>query len=145
MPDGSRQIVGEFWTGLAEPPPLTAERIAAIKSDPRAMKGVRVRLSCKKCHEDCRAAYAGLERSKNLEREGFVWYTDLPEQFRCQCGATLIDLASMRRNLYAPLGNFVPIATEPTDYVPLYEAASLDNARAEFLQLLDSHQREEVL
>jgi hypothetical protein len=144
MPDSSHERVGEFWAGLVEPPPLTAERIAAIKSDPGAMKAVRVTLSCNKCHEECRT-YAGLERNADLEREGFVWYTELPEQFRCHCGATLLDLTSIRRNLYAPLGNVVPIVTEPTDYVPLYEATSLDNVKIEFGHLLDSHQREEML
>jgi hypothetical protein len=102
IPDSSREIVGEFWAGLVDPPPLTAERIAAIKSDPRAMKAVRVTLACGKCKEECRA-YAGLERNDNLEKEGFVWYTDLPEQFRCHCGATSLDITSIRRNLYAPL------------------------------------------
>jgi len=141
-PDGAGETVGEFLVGLVEPQPLTAEHIAAIKSDPRALKAVRVVLSCKKCHAECRA-YAGLDRSENLEKEGFVWYADLSEQFQCACGATLVDLASMRRNLYAPLGNFSP-AAEPADYIPLYEAASLDNTRTEFMRLLDSHQREEV-
>jgi Domain of unknown function (DUF4263) len=144
VPDSSHETVGEFWANLVEPPPLTAERIAAIKSDPRAMKAVRVTLSCNKCHEECRT-YAGLERNDDLEGEGFAWYTDLSEQFRCHCGATILDLTSMRRSLYVPLGNFAPIVTEPTDYVPLYEATSLDNVKIEFGRLLDSHQREEVL
>ena len=39
-PDGAGETVGEFLVGLIEPPPLTAERIAAIKSDPRALKAV---------------------------------------------------------------------------------------------------------
>jgi Domain of unknown function (DUF4263) len=143
MPDGSFETIGEFLAGLVEPPPLTSERIAAIKSDPRAMKAIRMFLSCSKCQDE-RKAYAGLERNANLESEGFIWYTELPEQFRCRCGATLLDLTSLRRNMYAPLGNFAPIDPEPTDYVPLYEAASLDNVRVEFMHLLDSHQREEV-
>jgi hypothetical protein len=86
-----------------------------------------------------------LEKSENLEKEGFVWYTDLPDQFRCHCEATLIDLASIRRNLHGPLGTFASPSAEPLDYIPLYEAASLDNLRMEFMHLLDSRQPEEVL
>jgi len=143
LPGGVDERIGEFWAGFVEPAPLSTERIVAIKSDPSAMKAVRVKLSCAKCDGECRA-YAGLERSEDLEKEGLIWYAELPEQFRCPCGATVVDLSSLRRNLYAPLGSLKP-AAESVNFIPLYEVGSLENTRIEFVRLLGSHQREEIL
>src|ERR1051325_9848473 len=91
--DGTEPVIGEFIAGLVDPLPLTAERIAAIKSDPNAVKAVRIVLGYNKCHDECKA-YAGLEKSETLQAEGFIWYTDLPGKFVCSCGTTEIGLDS---------------------------------------------------
>jgi hypothetical protein len=39
--EDTEKLIGEFCCIAFDPPPLTAERVAAIKSDPRAMKAVR--------------------------------------------------------------------------------------------------------
>jgi hypothetical protein len=138
------ETVGQLYFGLVEAPPLTAERIAAIRSDPKAMKAVRVNMACNKCQTKL-LAYAGLERSTKQEEEGCIWYQDLPDEFVCACGATRMDLSSMRRNLFAPLGQPLPQDEEKIGYVPLYERSALEALHVEFLALLDSSPSEEVL
>lgn len=58
--DGETQV-GSLALGLLRVEPLTEARIAAIKSDPHAMKAVRIKLHCNQCQDAVRS-YAGLER-----------------------------------------------------------------------------------
>jgi hypothetical protein len=141
--DGTEEIIGEFECVLFDPPPLTTERIAAIKSDPHATKTLQMTLGCKKCHDNI-LAYASLERSEQHETQGYIWYENLPETFACHCGGTVIDLRSLKRNMFAPLGNVLqndPLIAS----TPLYELSTLNNIRIEFVKLLDSNPREEIL
>jgi hypothetical protein len=121
---------------LVDPAPLTAERMAAIKSDPNAIKTLSITVECKKCHDKIQA-YASLERSVKTERQGKIWYANLPETFACHFGGTTIDLSSLKRNMYAPLGNVAQIDPRMAS-TPLYELSTLNNIRTEFLQLLNS-------
>jgi hypothetical protein len=91
--DNSEDVIGEFYCVLVEPLPLTPERIAAIKSHPRAMRGVRAVLGCTNCPSQFRV-YAALEHDPKLEAEGFKWYADIPEEhFACECGKTQFDVS----------------------------------------------------
>ena len=139
----SDTIIGEFYCLLIDPAPLTPERIAAIKSDPRATKAVRITVSCNACY-DSFSAYAGFDRDVNLERERYVWYQDIPDRFTCGCGRLDIDLRSMKKNLYAPLGQ---LRLTETDLVgtPLYERGALENIRVEFSKLIESNSKEEPI
>lgn len=47
--DSHEEPIGEFSFVVADPPPLTPETIAAIRSDPHAAKTVRLSLGCKLC------------------------------------------------------------------------------------------------
>src|SRR6266851_188175 len=96
--NGNEKVVGEFSFLQFDPAPLTPERIAAIKSDPRAMKAVRIALSCKECNSNVRA-YAALERNPALEADGYVWYADIGDSFTCACRKLSTDLTSVRKNL----------------------------------------------
>src|SRR6516164_8244323 len=109
----------EFDCMLVDPAPLTAERMAAIKSDPNAIKTLSITVECKKCHDKIQA-YASLERSVKTERQGKIWYANLPETFACHFGGTTIDLSSLKRNMYAPLGNVAQIDPRMAS-TPLYE------------------------
>jgi hypothetical protein len=100
--DNSEEIVGEFQIVQVEPVPLTPERVAAIKTDPNAAKAVRGEVSCKHCSSKLQL-YAGLERQPELERQGYIWYQDIPDRFTCECGQTSIDASTMKRNFFAPL------------------------------------------
>jgi Domain of unknown function (DUF4263) len=141
--EGTEKLIGEFYCIAFDPPPLTPERIAAIKSDPRAMKAVRATVFCEECQSKIQM-YAALERSPALEAEGYTWYTDLPDTFRCSCGKSDIDLRSIRKNLFGYLGE-VYTSDQTLNYVPLYENTTLDNIRKEFTHLLNINPKEEII
>jgi hypothetical protein len=140
----TEELIGEFYCVVFDPPPLTAERVAAIKSDPRAMKAVRATVSCRECHSKVQI-YAALERSSAIEAEGYTWYTEVPDTFLCSCGKTVMDLRTARKNLFGYLGE-VYSAEQVLNYVPLYERTVLDNLRREFIHLLNSNpDKEEIM
>jgi hypothetical protein len=60
--EDTENLIGEFCCIAFDPPPLTAERVAAIKSDPGAMKAVRVDVFCRECQSKIQM-YAALVRS----------------------------------------------------------------------------------
>ena len=124
-------------------PPFTPEDIAAIRSDPLALKIARCRVACKLCEGELRA-YTGIERSKKLEVEGWVWHESLPERFRCKCGEQDFSLVPLRTGLHGVLRrNLNPIATQNISLVRLYEKTALEEHCREFLGLLDSRAPEE--
>lgn len=137
------QVIGEAYFAVLDPPPLTPERIAAIRSDPQASKVVRVELGYRKCQQGFRA-YAALDRSDRQERQGCIWYKDIPDQFVCRCGATKIDLSIMRRNLHGLLG-YRLLANQELSFVPMYEKNAIENIRSSFALLLKSRPKEEAL
>ena len=141
--DGSEETIGQVRFVLLNPSPLTPARIAAIRSDPSAAKAVRAHFQCNKCQSELKA-YAGLARNPKEEVEGYSWYQDLPDEFRCECGNAL-DLRIMRRNLFAPLGQPLLRNEEEISYTPLYERSSLETLLTEFRKLLDSVPNEETL
>jgi len=114
--------VGQLLFAVVDPPPLTPDRISAIRSDPNASKAVQLELGCKHCVSKCRA-YAGLDRSGKFEVKGWTWFQDLPERFSCDCGQTSFDLVTIRRNLHGLLG-LRRRETEDVQFVPLYEKSS---------------------
>lgn len=141
--DGPEDIIGEFVVALVEPIPLTPERIAAIKSNPNAAKAIRVEIGCTKCSSKLKA-YAGLERLPKQEAEGYAWYQDIPDSFQCECGATNFDMTTMKRNLFAPIGQ-IRRDNEDLRYEPRYEESALDNLLTDFIRLLNKKPSEEVL
>ena len=140
---GDVLTVGQFGYFVVDPPILTPERIAAVKSDPTAVKSVRMDLSCKKCSSRY-GLYAALEQSKKLEGEGYIHYSAVPDEFLCSCGSTRIDLRILRANLHGLLGTTRRTSSN-LNFVPLYERSSLESIRSEFTRLLNSKSSEEML
>lgn len=140
----AEHIIGQVLFVLLNPPPLTPERIAAIRSDPHALKAIWIHFICNTCQEEIKA-YAGLERDAKQESEGYIWYQDLPDVFKCGCGNVVIDLRTTKRNLYAPLGGFMLKTDKELRYSPLYERSSLETILTEFRELLNGEPREEAL
>jgi Domain of unknown function (DUF4263) len=135
--------IGTIGFVVADPLPLTPDRITAIKSEPRAAKSVRIELGCKHCSSKFRA-YAALEKNDELEREGWLWYRDAPEQFVCTCGKTIMDLQSISHNLHGLLGQNM-LVSDQFDFVPLYQSAALRSTRTNFANLVSKNPAEEVL
>lgn len=139
----SMQPVGAIHFVSIDPPPLTADRVAAIKSDPGASKAVRMEVGCKHCPAKARA-YAALERSKETEDSGWTWYEELPEVYQCECGKSTVNLEFVRRNLHGLLGQR-PLEGDNIRFVPLYERGALDSIRDAYARLLTTAKCEEDL
>lgn len=138
--DGKDIPLGCLNIGHVQAPPLTEDRIAAIRSNPRAAKRMRFVIKCNECNDEI-VSYAGLERNKEEEQAGAVWYTELPTAFRCKCGKNDIQLNYLRTNLHALLGQTViedeePTSPEPLSYVRLYEESALELICSQFDELL---------
>jgi hypothetical protein len=141
-PEGAH-ILGELHFAVVDPPPLTQERIAAIRSDPTAMKSVRVEIGCKQCPAKSRA-YAALDRNPASEAEGWTWYQDLPTAFACTCGKTKLPLDSIRQNLHGLLGARQR-GSDDLSFLPLYERSTIETVRSTFAEVLQSAPKEEFL
>ncbi len=142
--DGRKEIIGEIQFAVIDPPPLTLERIAAIKSDPTSTKSICIEVKCNKCLDKFRV-YTDLEfPNKKLERDGYKLNTSIPDQFVCECGKTNFDLQFIRKNLHGFLG------TKPREglglvYTSLYEKSIFEDTRNKFVELINSKPREEIL
>lgn len=132
--------LGFLTFGLASAPPLTPDRIAAIKSDPRAVKALRFVLGCKYCDSNLKVA-ASLDKSDKREDES-VWYQDLPNEFACSCGKTKMPLHILKTNMHALLGK-TDISMNNFTFSSLYQDDAIDRISEKFLQLISSNPREE--
>lgn len=141
--DRGQVVVGQLLFLLVDPEPFSPERVAAIKSDPRAVKAVRVQNGCRKCSSQL-LVYAALERLPKMEEEGYIWYESVPEEFRCECGSTRTDLSIIRKNLFGLIGQH-PGMPETLDYFPLYERGAIESLHRNFAELLKRGPAEEVL
>ena len=135
--------VGQVLFALIDPPPLSPERIRAIRSDPNAAKAVRAEFKCKICDDSLRF-YAGLERTDELEEEGYSWYQEVPDRFKCSCEETSFDLTTFKRNFHGLLGVTVT-GEKALSCIPLYELGALEGVRVEFRELLEGNPREEAI
>lgn len=140
---GDKVCVGGFSVVPVTAPDLTPDRIKAIKSDPKASKFIRMELACRKCESKFRT-YFGLERSKSMESEGWIWSPDIKEQeFQCNCGATKIDVSYINSGLSSLLGQ--ARSDQTLDIIPYYERSALQQLRRKFFSLLDSSPPEETI
>jgi hypothetical protein len=142
MPHGE-EVVGQIFFAVVDPPPLTPERIAAIRSDPTASKAARIEIGCKNCDSKCRV-YSALDPIPKFEAEGWTWFEKLPDRFACSCGKTDMALLYLKRNLHALLGANAA-GSALTKFTPLYERGSLESVRSTFARLLDASPKEERL
>jgi hypothetical protein len=138
------EAIGEISFAQAEPLPLTPERIAAMKADPGAVKAARLTLECNKCFDKIRI-YAAFERLPKTEEQGYAWYQNLPDEFRCSCTANNFDLASIKRNFFVLLGGTRRYDDGTLTSVPMYESGFLHNISVEFAKLLDAESEEEII
>lgn len=81
-------VLGELAFVWVPAPPLTEDRLAALKSDPSAMKRVVLVINCHKCDAGINV-YCGLERDRDYERLGNTWYGEIPDGFSGKAGFAL--------------------------------------------------------
>lgn len=140
---------GEIYLGKvfffhAPAQPLTPEEIAALRSDPFALKQVRVAYSCGNCKKGLRA-YVGFERNADLETEGWIWAEMLPEEFVCDCQKFKIKLVYLRTGLQGLLRRRMEPVSSAIGSVRLYETTALEQKCRDFKRLLEKDGKEERL
>jgi hypothetical protein len=134
--------IGAFCVFIADAGPMTETRRAAIRANPLSSKSVRCHFSCKRCPSEIKV-YAAVDRSSVAEQDGWSWYEDIPDQFKCGCGLTVIDLRPARSNLHGLLdGGDVH---RDVEFLPLYTKNSLSALVHDFSQLLASKPAEEIV
>ncbi len=139
---GHRYQIGLLRFGSRSVPDLTPDRRAAILSDPSAAKLVRTGLKCTECNTTL-DVYAGLERSKEFELDGAIWYRSLPASWSCSCGKISFDATYMRDNLHFYLGKQM-VGDAPQHIEPLYDRSALSALVTEFRALLDKCSDDEL-
>jgi hypothetical protein len=122
--------------------PLSPERIAAIRSDPKAPTKVRLKVACTRCGDEF-SVYAGLERAAEQEREGYAWYKDLGSVYRCTCGRNEFPLTYLRENLHGLLGQKFVWVGKDISFSRFYEQSSLKLLHDRFERLLRADPEEE--
>lgn len=137
----SEVTIGEIRCCEVTVAELTPDRIAAIRSNPNAVKSVKYNIECNTCKSGI-FAYASLERKPDLEAEGSRWYRDIPDQFQCSCGSLGLDLTYLRRNLHFFLGR--PIGSATAKLEPLYTSNMVESIRADFEDVLARKANDEL-
>jgi hypothetical protein len=138
-----RREIGSVSIGYIQVPPLSEERIAAIKSHPRAAKTSKYIVKCQNCG-DMLSIYAGLERSKEQEEKGNVWYREIPDTFGCTCGKTVVPLVKIRENLHAFLGMITPEDSK-VEISKLYEGGAIEEICNNFAAVISRDPEEQEI
>lgn len=128
--------------GYVPAEPLTEDRVAAIKSNPNAARAIKVSISCNKCNRKL-SVYCAIERKKEEEVDGVMWYKDLTDSYLCKCKKTIIDLKYLR-NLHVLLGEPMGINNE-ISFTKFYELDSLNKIYHQFNSLVSQDPTEEKL
>lgn len=141
--DGVELPTGGVRFLVYQPEPLSPERVAAIRTDPLATKSAQFTLACKVCDSKL-TTYVALDRS-SMSEGAAIWYEDLPKEFRCSCGQTVIDLSYLRRGFHAILGERFESEGGEITTTRLYELSSLEVLLEAFRRLLSESRGESRL
>jgi hypothetical protein len=142
---GSKSLkVGEAHFHYQKAPTLTPDQIKAIESNPESIKAIRMDLGCKFCPTKLKV-YTGLKRQSSLEREGWVWQTDLQERFECQCGKTKYSLEYLKESMHGMLLKDFSRETSGLSYVRRYGHDQVVKVVKEFNQLLYTERHEQPI
>lgn len=133
--DNEEIPTGVLSFSLAEVPPLTPEYINWLSLNPDTAGITQLNYQCNEC-SDALKVYVGLDRSESLEKEGYIWYSELPTGFECKCGMLAFDLTYLRSNMHALLGHAVT-ADGNKSLTEQYHNSELDVKRIHFQLLLD--------
>jgi rubredoxin len=141
------ELIGTITCGEVTAPALTEDRLAAIRSDPKAAKLARVSLGCKEC-ASVFTVVAGLERTPEaMDTKDAAWYADLPDSWTCKCGATTLALQSIRRNMHGLLGLRAPAGQTqlPVSFIRMHEKGTLVDLAHQLNALLTTVPSEEAV
>ena len=140
--NGKNEVIGKVEFHYRKAPPLTPDQVRAIESDPNSVKAIRMELGCKKCPAKLRA-YSGLDRSPRLEQQGWIWQSDLPEQFICECGSTNFSLEYLRESMHGILLKDLTVEPSNLSFVRRYGHQQVKEIVTKFSRLLDKERLEQ--
>lgn len=140
--DGTVVPIGMVHFHYRKAPTLTPDQIKAIESDPRSVKGIKMELACNFCSTKL-ITYTGLIRSPTLEKDGWVWQTDLEDEFVCECGKTRYSLEYLKESMHGILLTDFNREFTGLGYVRRYGHSQVGKIVAEFTRLLDSERLEQ--
>ncbi|MBI2573716.1 DUF4263 domain-containing protein [Candidatus Woesearchaeota archaeon] len=140
--DGEKIPIGSVTFHYQKVPPLSKERIAALKADPAISKKIAIQLGCKNCKAELKI-YVGLERDKVFEEKGDIWFEDLPDIFSCKCRNSSFSLKYIRENFHALLGKVKNGSQKIISAQNYYTKASIIKIIDAFKLLIESNPGEE--
>jgi hypothetical protein len=135
--DGKTTEIGTVYFHYQKQPSLTADKIKAIESDPNSAKAVRMELGCKNCPTKLNV-YTGIQRQPKLEKEGFVWYTDIGKEFKCECGKVRYSLEYLKESMHGMLLKDFSREYSGLGYVRRYGHTQVVKIVKEFTELLNN-------
>jgi hypothetical protein len=137
------RTIGWLTLEHVPPPPLTPDRIEAIRTNPAALRHCKLLIECTECCAGI-TPYTALERCDDYEKKGYVWYKDLPDTFDCYCGKVRIDLTLLREHFHSILGSIPDVDGTASFTSPYhYQRSKLESLCTGFAQLLDRNPSEE--
>lgn len=139
--EGKIVEIGSVHFHYQKAPTLTPDQIKAIESDPNSAKVIGMDLGCKFCSTKLKV-YTGLKRFPKLEREGYVWQTDLEDDFKCQCGKTQYSLQYLRESMHGMLLRDFSSEISGLSYVRRYGHSQVAKVVEQFTKLLDTERLE---
>ena len=142
--DDEELPLGTFDCRFAKPRELTQAEIMAIKSRPDALSTLCVVIRCRKCDESV-LLYTCLDPAQPEEHvpEGGVRLEDVPDQWRCNCGATDVPTTYLKQGIRALFRQAKGAGTFDLNFTPLYEPGALDAIFAAYQQLINGTPSEE--
>lgn len=140
--EGQIYPIGTLFISHVMSPPLTPEQIQAIKSQPSSIKAVRVRYECKFC-KDGIGVYSSIERNVNKETAEWIWFSDIPEIYKCKCGQFNPNLSYVKNYLYCLLGRKNSLKLGASIF-ETFERDHLNSIRRKFKELIDLDLKEEI-
>ena len=139
--EGKIVEIGSVHFHYQKAPTLTPDQIKAIESDPNSAKVIGMDLGCKFCSKKLKV-YTGLKRFPKLERDGYVWQTNLEDDFKCQCGKTQYSLQYVRESMHGMLLKDFSSEVSGLSYVRRYGHSQVVKVVEQFTKLLDTERLE---
>jgi len=134
--DGTKKEIGSVHFHYSPTPPLTPDQIMAIESDHESARVIIMNWECKYC-KDKISIYTALTKIPDIEKEGIVYQYDLPEDYRCKCGKTIMKLCFLRESMHGMLLKDFTSKNQSLNYVRRYGHQQILDIAHEFTKLID--------
>lgn len=142
--DGVSKPIGVVHFHYKKAQNLIPDQIKAIESDPSSAKAIKMTLGCKNCSFKL-IVYTGLKRQPDLENEGVIWYSDLEDEFKCECGNTNYSLTYLKESMHGLLMKDFSMEISGLSYIRRYGHSQVVKIVKKFTALLDGTKDEKPI